>query len=255
MNATAFETRIETAEKTQSAKPQTILTDSANPKIAKGRKLGWFTYGIHFSPAWGSGFNVCSHASKTCALVCLNFSGHGQFNSTQQSRIRKTQRFFADKNGFLTQLAREIRNAIKRARKNGFEPCFRLNLTSDLPWEKIRFPDGKTIMGHFPGVQFYDYTKNPGRMAAFLAGEFPRNYSLTFSRSEENEPLALSILKSGGNVAVVFRDALPSQWHGVKVIDGDETDLRFLDPVGVVVGLTAKGKGAKNDHSGFIVDP
>jgi hypothetical protein len=36
------------------------------------------------------------------------------------------------------------------------------------------------------------------------------------------------------------------------VIDGTETDLRFLDEKGVVVGLLAKGK-AKKDVSGFTV--
>jgi hypothetical protein len=36
------------------------------------------------------------------------------------------------------------------------------------------------------------------------------------------------------------------------VIDGTETDLRFLDPNNVVVGLKANGK-AKKDVSGFVV--
>jgi hypothetical protein len=35
------------------------------------------------------------------------------------------------------------------------------------------------------------------------------------------------------------------------VFDGDTTDLRFLDPVGVVVGVRAKGD-AKKDDSGFV---
>jgi hypothetical protein len=39
---------------------------------------------------------------------------------------------------------------------------------------------------------------------------------------------------------------------GKPVVDGDETDLRFLDPKGVIVGLKAKGKG-KKDESGFVV--
>jgi hypothetical protein len=38
-----------------------------------------------------------------------------------------------------------------------------------------------------------------------------------------------------------------------RVIDGDRTDLRFLDPSGVIVGLYAKGN-AKKDTSGFVVD-
>jgi hypothetical protein len=35
------------------------------------------------------------------------------------------------------------------------------------------------------------------------------------------------------------------------VINGDESDLRFLDPKGVIVGLKAKGK-AKKDTTGFV---
>jgi len=52
-------------------------------------------------------------------------------------------------------------------------------------------------------------------------------------------------------VAVVF-DKLPETWHGFKVIDGDDDDLRYLDMGGVVIGLKAKGK-AKQDTSGFVV--
>jgi hypothetical protein len=90
-------------------------------------------------------------------------------------------------------------------------------------------------------------------MLAFLDGKLPSNYSLTFSRSETNETQCLEVLKRGGNVAVVFRSkTLPTHWNGFKVINGDENDLRFLDPKGVVVGLTAKGK-AKSDTSGFVV--
>jgi hypothetical protein len=101
-------------------------------------------------------------------------------------------------------------------------------------------------MDMFQSVQFYDYTKLPNRR------NVPSNYHLTFSRSESNELDALRILANGVmNVAVVF-DTLPTKWAGVKVIDGTETDLRFLDEQGVVVGLVAKGK-AKKDNSGFTI--
>ena len=53
------------------------------------------------------------------------------------------------------------------------------------------------------------------------------------------------------NVAVVF-DKLPEEYLGYPVIDGDTTDLRFLDDTGVIVGLLAKGD-AKKDTSGFVV--
>lgn len=38
---------------------------------------------------------------------------------------------------------------------------------------------------------------------------------------------------------------------GHRVIDGDESDLRFLDPASVIVGLRAKGR-ARKDRSGFV---
>jgi hypothetical protein len=55
-------------------------------------------------------------------------------------------------------------------------------------------------------------------------------------------------------MAVVFRHSLPDTFRGLRVIDGDKDDLRFLDPKGVVVGLVAKGKKAKQDKSGFVIN-
>lgn len=54
------------------------------------------------------------------------------------------------------------------------------------------------------------------------------------------------------NVAVVFKDKLPSKWMSRRVIDGDKHDLRFLDPKGVIVGLVAKGLGRKVTENSFI---
>ena len=45
---------------------------------------------------------------------------------------------------------------------------------------------------------------------------------------------------------------LPETYLGYQVINGDQTDLRFNDDVGVIVGLKAKGK-AKKDCSGFVI--
>jgi hypothetical protein len=58
----------------------------------------------------------------------------------------------------------------------------------------------------------------------------------------------------GVNTAVVFRGQLPEEYLGLDVVSGDETDLRFLDKKGVVVGLTEKGL-AKKDETGFVVEP
>lgn len=226
------------------------LLNDGNTKTRKGEKAGWVTHGIHLAPSTLSGFNTCQNASAGCAAACLNTAGRGAMTSTQRARIAKTKLFFQEKETFLRKLWDEVKLAIKRDARKGMRPCFRLNLTSDLPWEKIRF-NGQTVLEAFPEVQFYDYTKSPARMSAFLAGEMPANYHLTFSRSETNHSLCMAFLQSGGSVAMVFRK-LPKEYEGHPVINGDDTDLRFLDPAGCIVGLKEKGK-AKVDSTGFVL--
>lgn len=231
------------------------LLNNGNAKTSKGEKLGWITYGLHLAPFNLSGKNVCSHASKGCAAACLNTAGRGAMSNVQSARIAKTQKFFADKEAFTWQLAKEIGNAVKLATKKGMKPCFRLNLTSDLPWENIKVEShGKklSLIEMFPNVQFYDYTKNFKRMLSFLKGEMPKNYHLTFSRSECNDDKVSIVKELGGNIAAVFRNELPKAWKSVEVIDGDETDLRFLDGANKIVGLVEKGL-AKKDKSGFVI--
>jgi hypothetical protein len=248
------------------------LLTTSNTKIKKGEKLGFMSFGIHLAPAKLSGFNVCKDASKGCAAACLNTAGMGVYSTVQAARIAKTKLFFSDKQAFMTQLFKEINSAIRKAEKSGMIPCFRLNLTSDLPWEKILL-NGQSVFQAFPNVQFYDYTKTASRMTAFLSSkhsplswggamlkqanggnDWPSNYHLTFSRSESNGVIADSILKSGGNVAMVFRKSLPKKYLGARVIDGDETDLRFKDGKGKVIGLKEKGL-AKKDLTGFVLEP
>ena len=89
-----------------------------------------------------------------------------------------------------------------------------------------------------------------------MEGKLPSNYHLTYSRDETTpDTLVKSLCASGGNVAVVFRGKkLPSEWLGIKVIDGDDSDLRFQDGCGKIVGLLEKGL-AKKDETGFVVEP
>ena len=53
-------------------------------------------------------------------------------------------------------------------------------------------------------------------------------------------------------MAYVFKDKLPKKFQGRRVIDGDQHDLRFLDPAGVIVGLIAKGSAKKAAAGGFV---
>ena len=56
---------------------------------------------------------------------------------------------------------------------------------------------------------------------------------------------------------------LPSQYKGFKVVNGDESDLRFLDEQNVIIGLKYKlmtGAGTKGvnkenvDNNDFIIN-
>lgn len=233
-----------------------LLTES-NAKILKSRKYGFFTAGLHLSPATlvGGGRTTCPWASSGCTDSCLNTSGHGKFDHTQQARLRRTVRFFEERDSFLTDLVVDIGSAAKKAAKKGLAPAIRLNLTSDIAWESMKLPlYDQSIVEMFPTVRMYDYTKSLKRMEKFLKGEMPSNYHLTFSRSECNDDQCAKVLDMGGNVAVVFADKLPAKWWGRRVISGDENDLRFLDPESCIVGLVAKGK-AKQDRSGFVIEP
>jgi len=220
------------------------LLTLSNTKLLKGNDFGYATYGIHLSPSDLSGYNVCPMASLGCRAACLNTSGRGQMQVVQRARLKKTLRFFQDRQGFLADLRKDIKSAIKSAKRQGLTPCFRLNLTSDIQWEKIGIPQ------EFPDVQFYDYTKIPNRL---IDKALPKNYHLTFSRSESNDVAVQQVMEAGGNVAVVFDSkVLPKSYLGVPVINGDEHDVRFIDPTPCVVGLYAKGDG-KKDESGFVV--
>jgi hypothetical protein len=224
------------------------LLNAGNYKTSKGEKYGWKTYGLHLAPFNLSGKNVCSSATAGCSTACLNTAGRGIMHSVQDARIKKTRRFFEDRDGFLSQLYKEITSSIKSAKRKQIKSCFRLNLTSDLPWENL-------VVKYFPFAQFYDYTKHLKRFVRFLEGKLPANYHLTYSRSEETtDAMVIALCKSGGNVAVVFRDHLPKTWLGIEVIDGDDSDLRFQDRKGVIVGLLEKGL-AKKDETGFVVEP
>jgi len=228
--------------------PKKLLNDG-NAKTIKGEKLGFKTFGLHLSPSDKSGFNTCQWASKGCRMACLDTAGRGIMSNVQASRIAKTRYLFEYRADFVNQLRSEIGKAIKRAEKLEMVPCFRLNLTSDIPWETYG------IIEEFPQVTFYDYTKGTKRMSAYLAGELPPNYHLTYSRSERkgDDLTCLAFLESGGNVAIVFRNELPKTWKGYEVINGDESDLRFRDGSGKVVGLVEKGM-AKKDETGFVVE-
>jgi len=227
------------------------LLSTANPKIQKGTKLGYLSFILHLAPADVSGREVCPKRTAGCTAACLNTAGRGGMfrkgettNVIQEARKRKTRYFFEARDYFMMDLYNDIQKGIKQAKKLGLTPVFRLNGTSDLSWEKYTIND-KNLFELFPDVQFYDYTKVLGRKVARY-----KNYHLTFSAADGNGLDVQRAMAAGMNVAMVF-DRVPETYMGRTVINADDTDLRFLDPKGVIAGLKAKGR-AKKDTSGFV---
>lgn len=252
-----------------------------NHKASKARDYGYLNAILYLAPHSYAGVgNLCPHASPACIAACLGLhSGQvsmvaseapSDANATRLSRANKARHFMLNRAAFMRGVLFDIARNARKANDAGLKLAVRLNGSSDIAFEGVpivvtesdalnvlRLSRGliavasgrhANLFAAMPMVQFLDYTKNPRRMTRVL----PVNYHLTFSRSETNETQARDVLQSGGNVAVVF-DRTPKRWNAARVIDGDSHDLRFLDPRGVVVGLSPKGPKAKRDVSGFVV--
>lgn len=267
-------------------KSKTIIA-GLNAKTIKGDKREEYATAImYLAPAkMAGGANLCAMAREAgCDPThnnggCLVNSGQAQvFSSINRARIAKTQRYLANRAEFMAELVRDIERFVKWCAKHGVKPAVRLNGTSDIQWEvahpceRVAATDAEfgdwvgqyaSIFEAFPEVQFYDYTKVYKRAYRQL----PANYALTLSYSGANERYAEAVTKAahetGANMAVVYRTKALRDYFVDKVaqygetcrdvIDGDQTDLRFLDPQRVIVGLYAKGQSAKRDTSGFVV--
>lgn len=233
-----------------------VLSVSKDVKTVKGVKFGFLTGILYLAPAAISGHEVCPKSSPGCRAACLYTAGRGIYARTQNSRINRTKWFFEHRESFMETVVHDVEKLVRKAERDGLVPAVRLNGTSDIAWEKIRVVRNgisyRNMMTAFPTVQYYDYSKVLGRSAALALP----NYHLTFSLAENNDADAREALQQGYNVAVVVntkrKEVKPALWDGLPTVNGDEHDVRLLDPKGGhVVLLTAKGK-ARYDNSGFV---
>jgi len=231
-----------------------LLTVNGNPKLVKGDKLSdkYLSAIMHLSPI---NTRICPYQDiAKCKEACLNTAGRGGIfkkgestNVIQEARKRKTDLFLNDRDTFMSLLVKDIQAFVRKCERLDKKPCIRLNGTSDIQWELIPIDNYANIFDMFSDVQFYDYTKIPTRKVSSI-----KNYHLTWSYSEANDKYARLFEQVPYNKAVVFHGGLPRLFKGIKVIDGDTTDMRFLDKQNRVVGLKAKGL-AKKDTSGFVI--
>ena len=247
-----------------------ITLPDGNAKL--GADTRYFNAGVTLAQGNLSGHEVC-HGRGACFKFgdvnpCLGNWGRSEGDAGRilNSRIGRTRCLFEAPEDFDRILRAELLKVHRMADRRGVPVAFRPNVLSDYPWHRSRFA---WIFEAFSEWEFYGYTKIRSTYSAFLRGELPENYHLTFSYSENvPDSYLIDVLQRGGTVAVPFATksvrGFPARFLGFPVREGVSSDLRFLDDGGTVIGLTAKAPRAKVaresflnvvTNSGFFVDP
>lgn len=235
-------------------------------------------------------FNLCVSSTPECRKTCLVFTGQNSADVYNDAiKLARTTWLLEEPVAFgrlLIGFVQWFSRATTGAQIECARPFIRLNVLSDIPWEVV-FPD---LFAMFPAMQFYDYTKVPGRRERGL----PPNYDITFSYSGRNLRECEKELAAGNKVATVFlppywsvvsydtmkeiatfptrhqaqdymkkrglskeeayvSGAIPDTWLGYPVVDGDLSDVRPLDPHPCVVGLSYKTPNIRSKAKGGMM--
>ena len=173
-----------------------------NAKMEKSAKaVKYKTRGVSLSPDLESGVAGMCAGSGQCAATCL--AEHGQYVGShhQRLRIKKTLYMSLFPDHFINKLEHELRGHYNYARSSGLNAAARLNVLSDVPWERV--PEIMATMD--TGLRLYDYTK----LAWSVRQPRPDGYKLTYSLGEAQGSLDRSLdwMDRGGNAAVVVGPA------------------------------------------------
>lgn len=222
----------------------TRLLTTVNCKTPKGEKAGYLTGVLYLMPHTSGGAKtLCPHSTDACRAMCLAGAGLSGLPRQLAAKQVRTDLYHEARGAFLAAIVDDISAIATAAAREGLGAAIRLNGSSDILWEREIAMD--------PALVWYDYTKTPPARRA----QRPSHYHLTFSYAGPQDlPVALSWLAQGGGVAAVVpgytkielledvrQIALPDGTHA-RFVDGDENDLRFLDPPSSIVLLTPKGR-------------
>lgn len=230
-------------------KKKNLLTDGkSNTKTAKN-SVPTFYLSLQPTDLNSLGQNLCKFSTKECRSQCLQYAGRQGFSNVVKSRERKTEFYVNYPKEFLEKLWAELEELNKKHKK----VAVRLNLLSDVDWAAEFNKHSIGDMNTLKKIQFYDYTKDPIKVQFNTV----KNYNLTYSFSGGNWHYCEPFLKAKlANVAVVFKDEVPKNYKGYKVVNGDLSDERFKDKKGVIVGLKyKKPKGVPYVSNKFVVEP
>jgi len=215
----------------------------ANTKLKKSSKGVYNVAGLSLMPS----LKFCPMSIKAgCFELCLKSAGRGRFNNVVNARNNKSNFYNNDYDLFMTLLRYELELHIMNCKKNNVNPSARLNVLSDIPYEKT------DIFNEYEEIYFYDYTKRANRLEACNR---INNYKLMFSYSGRDAYLnqVSKALDFSNPIAVVFRNTFPKFFLGREVFDGDLSDIDNSTKYNKVIGLKAKGSLAKNSFNDFVV--
>lgn len=233
---------------------------TTNSKLAKCEAFGYLAVGLELAPGKLAGRGEACPARGDCYKTCIFSSGFGSMTSVRKARIDR-HRFVIDTDHqprfeAMMQLIDEIKENQAKAQRKRLRLAVRLNTFSDYAWERM----APEVLGMFPHVQFYDYTKVYERAVAFAEGKLPKNYHLVFSTSEHARLFQSDrerLLRCGAfgrcvSVTDAVYEETKRMWAGgidrlSNFVDGDVHDLTFLHKPGSIIVLSAKGKaGSRN---------
>jgi hypothetical protein len=219
------------------------LFTTNNYKTLKGENLGYKTLILHLNPFRQNtkNINLCPFANG-CENSCISETGNMFRKNVVNKRERLTELFLENRVEFVKRMIGEIEYN-SSIYKN---LAIRTNGTSDINFSKIK-ADSKNIYEHFEdnkNIIFYNYTKDVN----MLLNNKNKNHYIVFSGDNNNWELCKKLLDLNYSVALVFKD-VPSDFNNYQVVFGDDNDLIFTKPKGIILGLkfkTIRKLGANN---------
>ena len=186
-------------------------------KTAKGQDLGYLTGILYLHP--GADPTLCPSATPACRAACLVRAGRARmFAAVEAARRQRTAFFRDDPLTFEHHLLKDLQSLRRRAERLGMRAALRLNGTSDVApqtWQYVY------ALAKSYGITTYEYTKRRDVTRV----EDHTTYSMTAA-----DPTQIMPGQANALVFDVGRSRpLPTRFLGLRVIDGDKHDLRFLD--------------------------
>lgn len=223
---------------------------SANAKLA--RETTYSVVSLNLAPAYTRGIDTCPASTLACRAACIGYhAGRNRTTPARRAKVARTKLLAEEPDIFCALLLAELLAAQKLADTRQQALAVRLNCYSDVAFEKL-FPELFSLLDR---TQFYDYTKRTDRWS------IPPNYHLTYSFGGGAASFLQSgiSLREGRNVAAVCESRLAAEAFARvigadRVIEGDYSDLRFLDPPGCLVYLKPKGN-LRSRHADLSNNP